>query len=124
MKIVSQSRIFLRKHYGAEDYKLLQQILNNLADEVTVSKDKRSWMITKKLGLFAIEVIQIGQQEGKYQKELENLNMLPEDAIEVIYVQSNAGEIRREQNYNYVDLISKEIVEKLGGITNGPRYLS
>ena len=124
MSTIAVSIIFLKKSYVESDKELLKNILNNSSDDVRETKKGRYWEVEKNKNKFTVDVRKTESQLHECEEELLSLNMLPDDAPETIFIISNNIKQEREQNLNFVSLLSSKIVGKLGGITSGTKYIS
>lgn len=121
MSIIAVSTIFLTKAYGPDEMILVEKILTKLGNEIRSTRKGRYWEVVKNNSLFYVDVRSTESRLHDYEDELLVLNLLPEDAPETISITSSLG---REQDLDFVSLLSGEIATKLRGISNGAKYSS
>ena len=121
MSTIAISIVFLKETYGPAETVLLENILKRISNKVIGSRKGRYWEIANDNVVYYIDVRKTESRINDCEEELLELNLIPEEVPEVIFITSSLG---RENDLAYCNLISNEIITNLNGITNGAVYSS
>ena len=120
--MIASSIVYLREPFIEGHSSDVHGILIELCDEVRPTKKGKHWEVVKNNNLFFVDVESTQSRLHDCEDDLLELNLLPEDAPELVAITSNNLRSAADANFDFVELLSKRIEVKLGGLTSGTSY--
>jgi len=124
MSTIAIATIFLNRDYGYLEMCTIEELLLELADEVKPTRKSRLWHIIKDDMSYDVDVTETDSRLYELEDELVELGLSSENVPETIIIVSNNISSAADKNLQFVDKITNQIIDKLGGVTNGGRLSS